>query len=405
MNEIISGVSREMLSPEYWIRRCEDKEVYQKDQCNDWLSQSGKLYELRKGKTFEVIIPTRPSGVLYDERGEVLGDKRWDEILTLSSVRVISATPGFAVESTDLRRWATFTQALRTPMDRGFDQFQETTLHTFEPVIVIGESADHEWFYVYSTTYRGFVQKQSIATTIWETFELYQSPSSFAVVTTPHILIQANDLIVSSRALEFAAILPLAENLGSLEQQSSIGTISVLLPVRHRSGELEVHPVIIRSVDVHAGWLPFTRETCIRMAFTLLHERYGWGGRLGLHDCSSFIMDIYRTMGIQLPRDAGCQEQTMPIQVSFPDELSLTERREWLSKLNPGDLLFMPGHVMMYLGCIGTRPYVIHDFVGYVEGDQEIPVNQVMVSSLDILTKTGASYLKRLTSTGAVMTS
>jgi len=411
MNEMIPGVLREMLSPEYWIFRCEDKEVFQREPCNNWFSQSGKLYELSKDKSFEVIIPLPTAAKLYDACGELLDDKRWDEIVTSSTVRALSATPGFAVEVTDLRRWATPTQAFRTPVCRDFDQFQDTTLHTFEPVIVVGESVDQQWFYVYTTTYRGFVQKESIATTSWETFERYQSPMSFAVVTKPHSQTQQNEPTVPSSSLEFAAMLPLAEPVDAMEavpnhqRRGGIGTTSVLLPVRNRSGELEVHPAIVQNTDVHIGWLSFTRENCIQMAFTLLHERYGWGGRLGLHDCSSFIMDIYRTMGVQLPRDAGCQEQTVPIRVSFPDDLSVTHRREWLSQLHPGDVLFMTGHVMLYLGLIDGRPYVIHDFVGYVEGEKKIPVNQVMVSSLDIHTRTGRSYLQCLTSSGVVMTS
>lgn len=406
MEELLPGVTADMLQPAYWLSYDSKDRSYSIDGCNARLRKAGKLNCLTETNQFPVVMPSRPTQLLYNQDGEAIDEQQWDAICASSSVRRCQATPGFAVRCTDVRRWATHIEAYRSPFDREFDQFQDTTLHTFEPIVIVGESADGQWVYVYAATYRGFVVKEAVALTSWTTFAAYQAADQpFAVVTAPQAVTepQPYDGAVSRRWVEFAARLPLAAKTGPLGRQSSIGQTCVLLPVRGQSGELEMHPAYLRSAHVHVGWLPFRRATVLEVAFSLLHERYGWGGRLGVHDCSSFVMDVYRTMGVQMPRDAGAQEVSLPTKIAFPVEMMATERGRRLAELGSGDLLYMPGHTMVYLGAVGDRHYVIHDFAGYVQAGKEIPVNQVMVSTLNIETKAGKSYLASLTTGGTLM--
>ncbi|GMA65018.1 C40 family peptidase [Alicyclobacillus fastidiosus] len=405
MDELLPGVFADMLRPQYWLSRCRDGRAYQVDACNDGIAQSGTLYALTETAEFPVVTPLRPADVRFDEQGRAITDRDWDLMEDVSRVRTCSPTPGFAVESTDLRRFAVATPAFQSPTDKEFDELQDTTLHTFEPLVVVGESQDANWLYVYTTTYRGFVAKQAVAVTTWENFKQLRSSPSFVVVTKPFTLTQPQpyDAKVSRRWLEFAAVLPLFESGENLGRQHVLGNICVFLPVRERDGELTMRPAYVPRADVHVGWLPFTRQSCVSMAFTLLHERYGWGGRLGVHDCSSFTRDVHRTMGVELPRDAGVQERALLWRIAFPEGISGRDKGRQLEQLQPGDLLYMPGHTMIYLGSIQGRPYVIHDFAGYVVEGTEIPINQVMVSTLDIHTKSGATYLEKLSSAGAVM--
>jgi len=54
--------------------------------------------------------------------------------------------------------------------------------------------------------------------------------------------------------------------------------------------------------------LPFTRANLLRQAFRFLGERYGWGHDYQGRDCSGFVSEVYRSMGVQLPRNTSDAE-------------------------------------------------------------------------------------------------
>lgn len=79
------------------------------------------------------------------------------------------------------------------------------------------------------------------------------------------------------------------------------------------------------------------RQAIVDTALLYLGTQYRWGGKspMGI-DCSGLSSMVYMLNGIVLPRDSGNQK----------DFMKKVERR--YSK--PGDLLFFPGHVAIYIG-------------------------------------------------------
>jgi hypothetical protein len=59
--------------------------------------------------------------------------------------------------------------------------------------------------------------------------------------------------------------------------------------------------------DSSDDYLPLTRANLIRQAFKFLGERYGWGHSYDARDCSGFVSEVYRSMGVQLPRNTRDQ--------------------------------------------------------------------------------------------------
>ncbi len=79
------------------------------------------------------------------------------------------------------------------------------------------------------------------------------------------------------------------------------------------------------------------RKALVETAFEYMDTQYRWGGKspLGI-DCSGLCSISYLMNGIIIYRDAVLKEEYMR-------EISLEE-------IKPGDLLFFPGHVAMYIG-------------------------------------------------------
>jgi len=138
----------------------------------------------------------------------------------------------------------------------------------------------------------------------------------FLVVTGSKVETEPNPFIkeVSNIIFNMGDRIPLVESKKipqsiperNLQAQSSEGCYVVRIPVRDGNGYLQFKLALIaRSNNVCEGYLPYAGKNIILQAFKLLGERYEWGGMFGRRDCSQFIMDIYRTVGIIIPRDAS----------------------------------------------------------------------------------------------------
>lgn len=424
MSRLLPNVSEDMLQSEFWLDRLVDQSVPQefwnREECNlvirkhsaalvDLVEIGKKLLVDWKPNELKPFLAKRSvdSRTLYDQFGNTLDDEFWNVVTNNAyfSEEDIKVRFGFAVRRASMRQWPTKTNAFRTSTDREFDQFQDTALHTFEPVIVLAESKDCLWYYAISQTYTGWVLQEDVALASWEDFQYYANPKRFVVITKPNVMTQANpyDEMVSKRWIEMAAYLPIVEHVPeSIGGQSCVGNIAVEYPIRNSNGWLEVHTALLSSYfGVHEGFLPFSNRSVIQAAFELLTERYGWGDSFGNHDCSSLVMDVFRTVGIQLPRNSDSQEHCFPHRVVFPDTASAAERAGILANIQPGAPLYMPGHTMIYLGEMNERHYIIHDFAGYVQYADgsyiSVPINEVMISTLDILSSQGQMYLEALT--------
>lgn len=138
------------------------------------------------------------------------------------------------------------------------------------------------------------------------------------------------------------------------------------LPVRKADGSLAFQPALMRrSADVSQGYLPLTRANLLRQSFKFLGERYGWGHGYNARDCSGFVGEIYRSFGVLMPRNTGDQASSPALdRIAFSAEDSHARRLQALRDTRVGDLVYIPGHVMMIIGHVDGEPYAIHDTSG-----------------------------------------
>lgn len=81
-----------------------------------------------------------------------------------------------------------------------------------------------------------------------------------------------------------------------------------------------------------------SREKIVAYAMQFLGNPYVWGGTSLTNgcDCSGFCLSVYAHFGVTLPRTS-----TMQKNASTPVDIN---------DVQPGDLVFYPGHVAMYIG-------------------------------------------------------
>lgn len=122
-----------------------------------------------------------------------------------------------------------------------------------------------------------------------------------------------------------------------------------LLAGRDAKGGLTVKSTGISS-GVHSGYLPYTEYNLIKQALKFRGEPYGWGGSNNSHDCSSFIEDVHKSFGIRLARNTSHQEGVaMKGKISI-GKLSRANKLKAIQKSGPASVIYMKGHVVLYLG-------------------------------------------------------
>lgn len=344
--------------------------------------------------------PSQPNGY-YTTEGNITGEQQAAIAANRNLSAVTNANPvqyGFVTENALLRTYPSALPLYSAPGDIEFDKGAETALKVWEPVLVLHASADGQWLLVRAYDYLGWIQAEQVALcqrSRWE--ELYAAlREDFLTVLAPRLALEGSFSNPGQQSilLRMGTRLPLAPEGTTADNAASDNCHVVLLPLRDENGQLETAAARIPvQEEVTVGALTFTSENLLRQAFRLLGCRYGWGGTADGWDCSSICQDIYRTMGLFLPRNSGDQ-------AGLPGALTVAgigavEKQALLSAQLPGAMAELPGHQTMYIGDHNGESYVIHATAGVYDREGHFyNANSVIVSSVEALRANGRTLLE-----------
>jgi hypothetical protein len=178
---------------------------------------------------------------------------------------------------------------------------------------------------------------------------------------------------------------------------------TVTLPWRAPEGTLRfVTGYMRKDADVSVGFLPYTARNVYQQAFKLEGYAYGWGDLFDGRDCSRLVMDVFTTFGFTMPRNSSRQAAFNPAGRKETGSLPEKDKISILRNLdNRPALLYMPGHIMIFLGIIDGKVYAIHSAWSWREsrvlGDRTVMVGRVVVSDITHSAGGRSSLLKRVT--------
>lgn len=386
----VIGIEDAFLTPKYWIERATDG-------ATELLSASGiaRLNEQSFATSDTMVdlgdyadrlgaeqllsrvqrISRRATSDRFYASGTLVTDAdyaRYEASLNLDAIHETNPVRfGIAVTRTDMRTYPTSDRIFKTEAHSDLDRFQENALFPADVVAILHTSTDGEWLLVQSYNYLAWVQSTTIAIGSRETILEYAQRPEFIVITGDKVITTYNPHVpeISELQLDMGIRLPLARPAdvsNNLHGQNPYASYVVELPVRDAAGELRLEPALIpRSADVSSGYLPYTRDNLISQSFKFLGERYGWGHAYNARDCSGFVAEIYKSFGVLLPRNSGDQsDSTIGRNLRFDSDEQTSSKLDELRSLDIGSLIFIPGHVMMYIGEVDGEPYVIHDVAG-----------------------------------------
>jgi hypothetical protein len=96
----------------------------------------------------------------------------------------------------------------------------------------------------------------------------------------------------------------------------------------------------------------------------MMGQTSGWGGIADKRDCSAMVRDLFAPFGIYLPRNSSAQAKAGPA-MSLTGLTPSQKEEAILSRGLPfATLVWMPGHIMLYVGEFSGRPVVYHNIWG-----------------------------------------
>lgn len=385
----VIDVEEKHLSPDYWIKPAMDKVLMSASDIQAFnaanVAQEKYLYDIksesaalsREALTERLQSISKKPGYprIYTD-GTRLTDSdfaRYERMLNLDAIRQSNPVRyALAVRRTSIRTYPTSDLLFsHDATDRDIERFQESVLFPGDEMLVLHESTDGQWALIQSFNYIAWVPLADIAIGSRDVVFGYGETDNFLMITGDKVETVYNPEVsaVSELQLDMGVKLPLSrpEHLKSdLYGQNPYLGHMVLLPVRKSDGTLDFkHALIQRNKDVRVGYLPYTEANIIKQSFKFLGERYGWGHRFNGRDCTGFVSEIYRTFGFKLPRNSGDQ---MDSDIGLTDRFKRGENYNGkvnrLETAKVGDLVYIPGHVLMVLGQSGGQPFAIHDVHG-----------------------------------------
>jgi hypothetical protein len=412
---LVPGVIAAMNTPGYWISRHPDPDravmtAAQIAAFNDRIEvrdrsvtdlvsfDAGVEGETLKNDLGDCLSAIRGRGY-YLASGRQPDEPWWRSLEdNLNQAAIVGRVPvrfGLVTGFCDHRILPTEEGLYRENLDLNFDRLQDSTLDVGAPVAVLHQSKDGLWLYAVGETMRGWVAAENVALCEREALRIYVRAEKFAVVTAAKADLYADEnLRVFLGRAQMGTRLPMTRDDNPL-------ALAVLVPNRGQNGQCSLATAFVQRTEASLGYLPYTPRTILTQAFRLLHTPYGWGGLFGEQDCSRFVQEVFASVGLVLPRNSS--EQAL-VGRSVYEDPQADDAEERLRALREDavpalTVVCMNGHIMLFLGFVDGRPYVIHDLWGYAV-DESITaiVNRVAVTPLDLGNGSSGTLLDRVNS-------
>lgn len=358
--KLYDGVERYMTASEYWIGLQDDadKVLLTYDQIADfnkkaYVTNNTKLVDLSSvGETingskvksmiesYSISSSVKINGVSMSStyRTNLLNNTNKNNLASTITVKY-----GLVNEFSSLRTFPTMDLATTT---NSFDRFQETGLEVGTGCLIYHESLDGKWYFVQTFNYYGWVLKEMVTEVSKDEMFNYLEPENFVIVI-------AKDMKVGNLDVRMSTKFPV---LNKTDKEYT------LITVGKKGLEITKAPV---CDDLHYGYLDYTKANILTQVFKLLNEYYRWGdGEFDGHDCSSTMNAVYHCFGFRMSRNTSNQE-CLPYTKYNVSGKSDADKKAILDNLQVGSLVFVSGHVMMYLGKVNNDYYIIHNFNSY----------------------------------------
>ena len=284
--------------------------------------------------------------------------QRWDAMAHNADIKRYPSlqTPAITVRHTNLREMPTASPRYVKPDPKldPSDYFQYSSLGLGTPLFITHATRDKQWYFVENPIAAGWVPAADVALVDRSFISRYQNNRYAALIRDRVPLFSERGEPLGR--VHIGAIFPVVQTLGD--------NIMVNVPVRRADGYADTTRVTLVDGQAVIKPLPVLPKLMAVIGNEMMGQPYGWGGQDENRDCSSTLRDLYTPFGIWLPRNSSAQARSGRFQ-SLED---LTPESKERTVLNSGTpfmtLLWMKGHVGLYVGKYKGKAAFFHNVWG-----------------------------------------
>ncbi|WP_187857577.1 SH3 domain-containing protein [Helicobacter pylori] len=241
-----------------------------------------------------------------------------------------------------------------------FDRYQNSLIFQGTPVLITHFNTDKTYAHIQSSFVYGWIKVSDLAYMHDKDIELLTHLKDYVMPIKDKIPLYTDygDFYTNARVGELFALIPQSQKMPEKPLEKELKAYGFL---RDAKGYATLQSVILEEKDFFVFPKAFNSENMAYFIDTMLGQKYGWGGLLGNRDCSAFTRDSFANFGILLPRNSYAQSRYANNYVDL-SPMKAKEKEDYILKnATPfGTLLYLKGHIMLYLGERNHQAIVAH---------------------------------------------
>lgn len=255
-----------------------------------------------------------------------------------------------------------------------FDRLQQTSLPPNTPIYVHHFSNDRAWLLVQSPLAWGWLEAGGAARMSHSQTEQFMAAGLLAISRDNTSILDMDKGFLFKAGL--GAVLPLVG-----KQKARWLALAASSDHKGRA-VLQTAQLDIKSAEKFP--LELSAQKIARLADGIMDQTYGWGGLYGNRDCSAALRDLFAPFGLWLPRNSSDQAHKAG---RFMDLSGLGADQKKQALMDEGipflTLVWMEGHIMLYIGAWQQEPLVMHNTWGLRTENGTAIIGRMVITTLE----------------------
>lgn len=299
---------------------------------------------------------------IYRAKGSIIRPSIYNQWITNANYENVDSKKykAITVRRTDVKALPTSSAYYRDPKKTGegfpFDYNQNSALHINVPLYISHFSKDKKWAFVRASYSFGWVKTSDLALVSSDFIKTFKN-GNYAMVIKDNLRLYKSGKDIS--LVKIGALFPISK-----DQQ-------YLVASRDSKGRAHIEKVKVENTNIIAKKpLPFTAKNVGMLAKEFYGEPYGWGGSYECRDCSATTRDFLGAFGIFLRRNSSKQAKDGD-NISIAGLPKSKKKKKIIKDAEPfRSLLYVPGHIVLYLGEYKGEPVIMHTYWGIRKKDR-----------------------------------